>query len=351
MNIYGVDISSYQNSDVVEKIASNGKAKFIITRATIGSYTKDKKIDSFMSEIQKAKLKNSYYVASYAKNPIEAEQEADFICDVRDSYNDNIEMPIFFDWEYFSADYIKDKFGVIATPNLVQSMALAFCKRVWLRGYQAGVYLNKDYWDRFYTDKFFAKNPDIYIWYARPGLTKPDKPCYLWQYASEIGKDFGYNGYIDKDILMGKFIEEVQPMKPLCPYPCRMKIGFASSGDIKLLTSKLAGLKIPYTTDNGYIITDYMTEGDQCYIMTDCNKLGIPYKEYTDDNPSTDDNSSKPISPTDGEPNGSNFDEGKPHKDKSNSQEKLPDTTQLNVLLYQIYKKIIEYMKGLINKK
>ena len=280
--IYGADISHHQSDTAVDQLILGGKAQFVITRATIGSYTVDKKLSKFLPRIQQAGFKNSHYVANYSKNPQEAIEEADFLCDTIESYGDKVEMPLFFDWEYFSANYIKEQFGIETTAELVQSMALAFCRRIQERGYKAGIYLNRDYWDRFYGDAFFAAHPDIYIWYARPGYSQPDKPCYLWQYASNNGADFGYNGDIDKNILMGDFIGEIEPMQPLSDTPCRMKIGYASSGDVKKITTKLEGLGIACAVDNGYIITSEMSRGDQCYIMVDCNALGIPYEIYTE---------------------------------------------------------------------
>ena len=278
----GVDISAHQADATVEQLILGGKAEFVITRATIGSYTEDSKLKTFLPKIQYAGLKNSHYSANYCKNEAEAIEEANFICDTIESYGDKAEMPIFFDWEYFSADYIKENFGVEATPALVQAMAVAFCNKVIERGYKAGIYLNKDFWDRFYGDSFLNAHPEYYIWYARPGYSQPDKPCYLWQYASDNGADFGYNGDIDKNILMGDYTDNlfIEPMKPLSNDPIRMKIGYASSGDIHKLVTKLEGLGIKCDVADGYIITSEMSRGDQCYIMVDCNALGIPYEIY-----------------------------------------------------------------------
>ncbi len=281
MSIYGVDISKHQTSQTVKEIKRVGKAEFVIVRAAIGSEIKDQKFDAFTKDIKDLGLKNGYYCASYAKNEQEAIAEADFMISLIKKDNNYTELPVFFDWEYFSADYIKHNFGIIADKRLIQSVTVAFCERVKQAGYTAGVYANKDFLNRFYTEEFWQAHSDYKLWYARPGYSKPDKPCYLWQYSSDNGRDFGYTGgNIDKNILMENYIEEVKPMRPLSSEPCRMYIGFASQGDIKKLVSKINGLGIDTEVNDGYIITGYASAGDQCYIMLDCNALGIPCKIY-----------------------------------------------------------------------
>lgn len=286
--IYGNDISHHQTEKAVREIAAGGKADFIITRATIGSYTVDKKLHIFEADIKNSGLKNSYYCASYSASREDAAAEADFLVDTLEKYENKPELAIFFDWEYFSANYIKEQFGIDTTPQLVQGVTEAFCERIKELGYIAGVYLNKDYWDRFYTDFFFTQHPDYKIWYARPGYSKPDKPCDIWQYGSDDGADFGYTGGdLDKNILLTGYLGDVdiEPMKPLVDGVCRMKIGYASSGDLKKLVVKIEGLGIRCDVADGYIITGEMSKGDQCYIMVDCNALGIPYEIYTEPQP------------------------------------------------------------------
>ena len=286
--IYGNDISHHQTEKAVREISAGGKADFIITRATIGSYTVDKKLHIFEADIKNSGLKNSYYCASYSASREDAVAEAEFLVKTLEKYDNKPELAIFFDWEYFSANYIKEQFGIETTQQLVQGVTEAFCERVKRRGYTAGVYLNKDYWDRFYTDFFFTQHPDYKIWYARPGYSKPDKPCDIWQYGSDDGADFGYTGgNLDKNILLTGYLGDVdiEPMMPLVDGLCRMKIGYASSGDLKKLVVKIEGLGIRCDVADGYIITGEMSKGDQCYIMVDCNALGIPYEIYTEPQP------------------------------------------------------------------
>lgn len=279
--IYGVDISSHQSKNAVESIIKKGKASFIITRNSYGSYTPDKNLYDFMEDINSTTIKNSAYVASYAKDEKDAIEEANFLVEMVKKYNNEPELPLFFDWEYFSADYIEEIFGIKATKDLVQKITVAFCERIKELGYEAGVYSNLDFIQRFYTKDFWEAHPDYKLWYARPGLSKPDKECFIWQYASNNGlNDFGYDGDIDKNILYGEFSGEIDPMKPLSKDPIRMYIGFASSGDIHTLVVKINGLGISTTIKNGYIITSEASSGDQCYIMMECNRLGVPYKIY-----------------------------------------------------------------------
>jgi len=284
-HIYGSDVSRHQTDNVIKELAAGGKAQFVIARASIGSYTEDAKLKIFAPDIKAAGFKNSYYAASYAKNPQEAEEEADFICDLCEKYGNPPELAIMFDWEYFSSNYIKENFGIETTPQLVQSMTEAFCERVKQRGYVAGVYLNKDYWDRFYTDAFFAKHPDYMVWYARPGYSKPDKPCDIWQYGSDNGADFGYTGgNLDKNILLTGYIDEVEvePMQPLVDGVTRVIFGPADEATLKKLQVKIEGLGIDTDMEKrpGYLITQGMSRGDQCALMIDANALGVAYGIY-----------------------------------------------------------------------
>lgn len=249
----------------------------VIYRRCIGSSSLDPCFNSFCSQKKPIGL----YVRSYAKDETEALGEANYICDAAESKGLK-NIAIFFDWEYFSATYIKNKFGINATPTLVQDLTVAFCETVIKRGFKTGVYFNKDYLDHFYTKSFFEKHTDYLKWYTRPGLASPDFECDLWQYASNEGTEFGYSGSVDKNIMYTDFTGTAnpQPMKPISSQSIRLKIGFASAGDIRTLKVKIEGLGIKYEAVDGYIITSEVSAGDQCYILADCNKLGIPCVEY-----------------------------------------------------------------------
>ena len=272
-----VDISIHQR-DI--KVADLKGVDGVIYRLSIGTSKLDECFDNFM------KQKNdpiAVYVASYAKNAREAKAEAEYAIAACDKYG--MHPIIFFDWEYFSADYIKSKFGITATADLIREMTEAFCDTCIDNGYITGVYFNRDFLTRYYKTVFFDNlHPEYRTWYARPGLSAPDYDCDLWQYASDNGAELGYNGNIDKN----KVVKEpriignndVQPMRPLSTSPTRLKIGFASGGDIQTLKVKIEGLGIACVVADGYIITSEVSAGDQCYILTDCNNLGIPCVEY-----------------------------------------------------------------------
>lgn len=275
--IYGCDLSHHQASDAVEQLVRGGKAKFVILRTGFGTYSKDTDFEEFIKDSEAAGLPNGAYHASYAGTIHEAVQEADFCIDRLEKTGAKVELPVGYDYEYFSARYNEQR-GIATTPQLVQELTEAFCERVKERGYRPGVYTNLDYYLRFYGKEFFEKHPDYAFWYARPGLAKPDLPCDIWQYASNNGlADFGYNEDIDKNIIFdGDLIKvQVEPMKPLSEEPVKMYIGYASKGDIETLVTYIEGLGIETEVVDGYIITKKaVSRGDQCYIMTEVNRLG-----------------------------------------------------------------------------
>ena len=270
-----LDISKHQRGINLKRLTG---VDGVIYRRCIGSSSLDPCFNSFCSQKEPIGL----YVRSYAKDETEAVGEANYICNAAESKGLK-NIAIFFDWEYFSATYIKNKFGINATPTLVQDLTVAFCETVIKRGFKTGVYFNKDYLDRFYTKSFFEKHTDYLKWYTRPGYASPDFECDLWQYASNEGAEFGYSGSVDKNIMYTDFTgtaDLLQPMKPISSQPIRLKIGFASVGDIRTLKVKIEGLGIVCDVADGYIITSEVSTGDQCYILSDCNKLGIPCVEY-----------------------------------------------------------------------
>lgn len=309
-----VDISRHQR-DI--KIADLKGIDGVIYKLSIGTSKLD---DSFKNFIAQKNDPLGVYVASYAKNAREAKSEAEYAIAACKKYG--IHPIIFFDWEYFSANYIKSKFGITATADLIREMTEAFCDTCIKNGYITGVYFNRDFLSRYYKTVFFDNlHPEYRTWYARPGLSIPDYDCDLWQYASNAGSEFGYPGNIDKNKvvketrIMGN--NDIKPMRPLSTSPIRLKIGFASVGDIRTLKVKIEGLGIACVVADGYIITSEASAGDQCYILSDCNNLGIPCVEYREESPKPE---PKPEpAPTPEEPKEDNKDEPqeKPAKKKS----------------------------------
>lgn len=311
-----VDISNHQN-DI--KIADLKGIDGVIYRISIGTSKLD---DSFKNFVSQKNDPLGVYVASYAKNAREAKAEAEYAIAACQKYG--IHPIIFFDWEYFSADYIKKKFGITATADLIREMTEAFCDTCINKGYLTGVYFNRDFLTRYYKTVFFDNlHPEYRTWYARPGFSAPDYDCDLWQYASNNGAELGYNGNIDKNKVVKKSRivgnNDVKPMRPLSTSPIRLKIGFASVGDIQTLKVKIEGLGIACVVADGYIITSEVSPGDQCYILSDCNKLGIPCVEYKEGIDNEKDN--KP-EPTPEEPKEEPKEDNKPKEDENPAKKK-----------------------------
>lgn len=204
--VYGLDLSSNNNIAVG---SINDKAKFLVLRACVGSSKPDAFLDKFLSGMNK-NLKIGFYAANYFGSVQDAIEEADYLVntiEARGFSPKNVDLPLFCDWEGFSAEYWA-KQGITISPALLQQMTEAFCNRIIERGYKAGVYTNLNYWNNMFTVGFFESHPNYYIWYARPGYDKPDRACYMWQYNSNNAAEYGINADLDKDVLMGDFVNE-----------------------------------------------------------------------------------------------------------------------------------------------
>jgi len=204
--IYGVDVSHNRSENIMSKVKANGKADFAILRAVIGSESEDRNLKQYIKDSKGMKL--GFFAANYFGNNADAVLEADFLIDTIEQYGfapDALKLPVFCDWEYFSHEYWK-KQGVEITPAQLREMTEAFCGRIIERGYRTGVYVNKDFYENWYGDEFFRKHPEYHVWYARPGMDKPDRDCYIWQYACNNGAEYGVNEDLDKNILLGEYV-------------------------------------------------------------------------------------------------------------------------------------------------
>ena len=121
---YGCDISRHQSADAVELLHKGGKADFIILRSSFGTYREDEKFARYIKDTERLGFKNSIYHAAYAGTVAEAVEEADFCCDTLEKYGlgpADMELPIFYDYEYFSANYNAGR-GIATTLQLVHSL-------------------------------------------------------------------------------------------------------------------------------------------------------------------------------------------------------------------------------------
>jgi len=216
--IYGVDVSHNRSTNIMAKIKACGKADFAVLRVAIGSSSVDKNLKQYI--IDSGNMKIGFFSANYFNSNDDAVAEADFLIDTIQSYGftpDKVDLPIFCDWEYFSADYNKG-IGINIAPEQLQEMTVAYCNRIIERGYKAGVYLNLDFWNNWYGTDFFEKHPEFYIWYARPDVKQPDRDCYLWQYSCGSGVEYGANEDLDQNILLGEYISNLSEIPTSCPH-------------------------------------------------------------------------------------------------------------------------------------
>lgn len=190
----GIDVSSHQGLIDWAKVKAAG-IEFAIVRAGYGQYKTqvDAKAHQNIFGALGAGLHVGAYWFSYATTPEEAKAEADLCADTIEKYKGQLDFPVYFDYEYDSEIYSKQK-GIIPTQSLRESLAKAFCEEIEARGWRAGVYTNLDYLrTRWRMDALNAWE----LWLA-DYTGAPDVSCGMQQTGS-TGKINGISGNMDTD--------------------------------------------------------------------------------------------------------------------------------------------------------
>lgn len=192
-----IDVSEHQGKIDWKKVSASG-IDHVVIRAGYGKNNIDARWRENITGAIKAGIKHiGAYWFSYAYNNDMSKNEAVYLCKAVDPYKENIDMPLFFDFEYDSANYCK-KHNVTVTRNLVTSMHKVFCEEVKKRGFKAGYYYNYDY-KRNYID--IASLP-YYEWYALYDTSDKQANVYLQQYSSKAKID-GIKGNVDINWFFG----------------------------------------------------------------------------------------------------------------------------------------------------
>lgn len=174
----GFDLS-YANKLTNSQYDNISKADFVILRLGYGRQMNiDTLLTTHYSEImsRNQKMKFGYYFFSYASTLQEATQEALHSLAIIEKFKLKVDLPIFWDYEYDS-----DATGKVDRTTLT-AMAYKFCNTIEERGYKAGVYLNRD----FYENRYHVEIDDLLLWFAYyNGVLPDDIECSIWQKSSK----------------------------------------------------------------------------------------------------------------------------------------------------------------------
>lgn len=201
--LIGIDVSKWDGNINWKQVKGAG-IRFAVIRAGYG-YTKDKK---FKRNIEGA-IKNDIYIGiywfSYAYTVDMAVKEAKVCADIIKPYKNEIDLPVYFDYEYDSVDYAHKR-GKSITKVLTTNMADAFCSTITSYGYEAGIYTNLDFSNNYFRKSMLEK---WQIWIAQWTRTNTYKKTdySMWQYGAR-GYVKGIKGYVDMDYFYGDKYEK-----------------------------------------------------------------------------------------------------------------------------------------------
>ena len=188
----GIDVSKW-NGDIDWKSVKDAGADYVIIRAGFGSSTVDEKFYQNIKGARDAGLKIGIYWFSYATSVEKAKAEAQKCIEVISEFKENITYPVFFDYEYASRDYA-EKQGVTVTKELATEMANTFINTIKSAGYVTGIYTNKDFGNKYFSEDVINSNN---LWVAQYASKNTYGRAYdMWQYT-ENGSIAGVSGKVD----------------------------------------------------------------------------------------------------------------------------------------------------------
>ena len=188
----GIDVSKWNGDIDWKKVKADG-IDYVIIRAGYGNSTVDPYFKTYIEGARDAGLKIGVYWFSYATSVERAKIEAQKCLETIAPYKNSISYPVFFDYEYDSVSYAA-KQGITITKDLATEMSNAFLDAVESAGYVSGLYTNKDFGNRYFSnDLIYSSN----LWVAQYSSTNSfNKPYSMWQY-SEKGVVDGIKGNVD----------------------------------------------------------------------------------------------------------------------------------------------------------
>lgn len=177
--IYGIDVSEHNGKLDWGKIKASG-ISFAIVRTGYGISHEDVYFKRNLMGALAQGIPVGVYHFSYALSAEGAKKEAEYVLSLLEPYRDNITLPVFFDFEYDTIRYAKDR-GVTLGKAAFNDHGTAFLEVIREGGYTPGIYFNLDYKTRFVDA---ARLSGFVQWYAQyssvPSWTGYD----LWQYSS-----------------------------------------------------------------------------------------------------------------------------------------------------------------------
>lgn len=190
-----IDISYYQRS-LTEKdfrTIKNSGVDGVILRIMAYYREKDGAFEQHIKNAVKVGLHVGVYCFSYALTNQDAKAEAEKVLKILEPHKKEIDIPVFFDWEYDSMNYAEKK-GKKLTKSQITGFYKVFLEEIEKAGYKGGVYYNYDIASRWVD---LSKLGKYAKWIAYYGTQKP-KDVDIWQYT-ESGKIPGIDMKLDLD--------------------------------------------------------------------------------------------------------------------------------------------------------
>ena len=190
--ILGLDISKW-NGNIDWKAVKEANVDFVIIRAGYGTGYVDPYFKTNIENAIKNDLMIGIYWFSYSHTYQGAKLEAEKCYKTIKKYKDDINLPIFWDFEYDSVNYAR-KHGHSISKKLASGMADTFCTTIKNKGMRAGIYTNIDYANNYFTKDVLNKH---HTWIAQWTSTCTYKEHYIiWQCTDNFrvnGKKFDLN--------------------------------------------------------------------------------------------------------------------------------------------------------------
>lgn len=176
--LMGVDVSKYQGVVDWSRLKEYGYT-FAIIRAGYGMYEKQED-PYFIRNITEAIDKGfdiGVYWFSYATNEFEVSEEARICYEIIEPYLSNINIGVFFDYEYDSVDYYYNKYGRNPTASVTADFFVEFHRYFKNRGIKTGIYTNHDFITSYFKGLDYDSK-EFLLWFSDPSNNYRDN--YSW---------------------------------------------------------------------------------------------------------------------------------------------------------------------------